>query len=85
MARCTSPVLSASVLPSSRVSNSANSALRDSRLCEALLRMRPRATGVIAPQPGKLFLAASIASLASSFPLSGHSATVSRLSAGLTV
>src|SRR5437867_6840005 len=82
-ARCTSPVASARVLPSSRVSNSASSVLRASRSCEVLLRMRPRAMGVIAAQAGKAAFAAVMAAAASSRPLAGYSATNSRWSAGL--
>ena len=85
MARCTSPALSLSVLPSSRVRNPVNSVFRVSRIWEALLRMRPRATDVIAAQPANAFFAASIAAAASSFPLDAYSATTSRVSAGLTL
>jgi len=55
------PVASVSVLPSSRTSSRARSALRDSRICEALLRNRPRATDVSAAQAGKAFWAAAVA------------------------
>src|SRR6266540_4366662 len=82
-ARCTSPAASVRVLPSSRVSHSASSALRASRSCEVLLRMRPRAMGVVAAQAGKAAFAAAMAAAASSRPLAGYSATNSRLSAGL--
>jgi len=59
--------------------------LRVSRICEALLRKRPRATGVCAAHAGNAFWAAAVAAANSAASDNGYRATVSRVSAGLVV
>ncbi len=81
-ARSTSPVASASVLPSSRVSVRATSSRRSVSSSAALKRMAPRAGAGVARQAGNASAAAAAACAASAAVADGNTARTSAGSAG---
>ena len=84
-ARTTSPVASASVLPSSRVSVRATSSRRSVSSSAALKRMAPRAGAGVAAHAGKASAAAATAWAASPAVALGNTARTSSACAGFLV
>ena len=83
MARRTSPVASASVLPSSRTRSAAMAACRWRSRSAASISTAPRATGVLAAHPGWAAAAAETAASTSAADEDGAVATTSAGRAGL--
>ena len=84
-ARATSPVASASVLPSSRVSVRATSPMRSVSSSAALKRIAPRAGAGVAAQAGNASAAAAAAWAASAAVALGKMARTSSARAGFLV